>query len=489
MRSVRYVLLGLVLAASAIAQPVDDTVRVRILSRVAPTDVRVEPIATEARVLVDGAEVVRVAAGEAVAVERHAGGVRVRFLGQERSGQSARIEADGLRLRAGSVDRPYPGALAFRSAEGRLEIVNHAPIEPYVASVVQSEFGFTEIEGAKAQAVLARTYALRRAGAHATYDLVDDQRSQVYRGSGVITATSLRAAAETQGEVLTYRGDLADAYYYSSSGGHTADNDAVWNGTPVPYLRAVPDPYDSTSPDHSWQTSASRAGVLSTLSSRYGGSVEGIEITRRSRSNRVLEVRLIGGRRGTITGSQLRQAVNATAGARTVRSTRFDVSVEGDRYVFRGSGFGHGVGMSQYGALGQARDGRTYREILAHYFRGTEVQGGTPNALTSPGPILVASESGSTTGAQIPREPSALRTRYRPASGRRWPTPRREARETGQSPERPAMTPPQTAPTDASPRTATPAEQTAPAPLPSRPVTSQIPGAGDTVTVRRRRAW
>jgi stage II sporulation protein D len=269
----------------------------------------------------------------------------------------------------------------------------------------------------------------------------------VYTGSAVTRDVSLQAALETQGEVLTYRGELADAYYFSSSGGHTADNDLVWNGTPVPYLRGVPDPYDSVSPDHTWQTSASRATVLNALSRRFGGRVEGIVIQRRSRSGRILEMELIGGTR-SISGAQFRQVLNATAGARTIRSARFDVSIEGDQYVFRGGGYGHGVGMSQYGALGQARAGRTYRDILAYYFAGTEV--GRPGGL--PAPVLVAStrpaEAG-TPAAAVPREPSALRTRYRPATARRWPTPRHIARQQeAASPARPATF---TEPPDATP--------------------------------------
>ena len=142
-------------------------------------------------------------------------------------------------------------------------------------------------------------------------------------------------------------------------------------------------------------------------------------------------MRLVGRRTETVTGTQFRQAVNAAVGARTVRSTRYDVATEGDRLVFTGGGFGHGVGMSQYGALGQARAGRSYRDILAFYFAGTDVTGGAP---------MLAAQSVGSAGAPVPRvpradgqpdrpaeRPSALRTRYRPPSGRRWPTPRHQA--------------------------------------------------------------
>ncbi|WP_095510985.1 SpoIID/LytB domain-containing protein [Rubrivirga marina] len=470
MTTLRYGLLAVLFAAPVLAQPVDSDVRIRILNRESPAEVRIEATDGPVRIVLDGVESGALQTGESMTLTRIGADVRARFGGADVSARSLRLDGAEFRLRAGRIDRVYPGDLSARIAGGQMELVNHAPLEPYVASVVQAEFGFASPEGAKAQAILARTYALRRVGSHATYDLDDDTSAQVYKGSGVTRDVSLRAALDTQGEVLMYRGELADAYYFSSSGGHTADNDLVWDGDPVPYLRGVPDPYDSAAPDHSWRTSASRTAVLDALSRQYGGRVEGIEILRRSRSGRVLDIELIGGSR-RITGVQFRNAVNAVAGARTVRSTRFDVSVEGDQYVFRGSGYGHGVGMSQYGALGQARAGRTYREILAYYFVGTEVRTSNGGLVA---PVLVASHAppqAGTRAAAVPREPSALRTRYHPATARRWPTPRHIAREADVRAERPATFPPPSGST------------VMPTPAP----TPDTPAAGRTSA--RRTAW
>ncbi|WP_420453887.1 SpoIID/LytB domain-containing protein [Rubrivirga sp.] len=460
MRLLRYALLATVLAAPALAQPAPDVVRVRVLSSQAPTEVRVEPLAGPLRVFVDGIEGSPLVPGETATLSGRGRDVRVRVGGADLSGRTVRLAGDGVRLRAGSTTREYPGDFVVGRAGDRLELVTHAPVEPYVASVVQSEFGFPVLEGAKAQAVLARTYAARRAGAHPTYDLDDDQRSQVYRGSGPATDLSRRAAAETRGEVLTYGGTLAEAAYFSSSGGHTADNDAVWAGAPVPYLRGVPDPFDADAPDHRWRTSADRAAVLGALSRRYGGTVRDVTVERRSRSGRVVTVRLVGGRTETISGSAFRQAVNGAVGARTVRSTRFEITTDGGRYVFEGSGFGHGVGMSQYGALGQARAGRGYREILAYYFAGTEVRPGTTGGVR-PALIAMTPPAPGTAPAAVPRQPdSSLGTRYVPPTARRWPTPRRVVRDranddtsadVAKAPvppaQRPPMTPPPAAPT------------------------------------------
>lgn len=405
------------------AQPgAEPIVRVQVLDRIDLGRPTLEAVGSDGTILVDGVPVRPAIQGERIEIRRDGRDVRLVVAGEEHEGREITFEATEIRVRSGRTDRRYPARLAIRIEDGAVRLVNHAPMETYVASVVASELNFPEIEAAKAQAVLARTYASRRRGQHSTHDLVDDQRSQVYHGLSTITPTSQRAARETAGQTLTYNGELADAYYFSSSGGHTADNESIWNGAPIPYLRGVPDPHDTVAPDHTWRTTASQRAVLRTLSSRYGGSVRGIRVDRRSPKGRVLTVRLDGANRETITGSQFRSAVNAAAGTRTVRSTRYSISLEGDNYVFTGGGFGHGVGMSQFGAVGQARAGRSYREILAHYFVGTDVSGSTVGSEP-----LVASASPTPSRRAEPRpEPtSALRTRYRAPSGRRWPTPRR----------------------------------------------------------------
>ncbi|HYE95479.1 MAG TPA: SpoIID/LytB domain-containing protein [Rubricoccaceae bacterium] len=314
--------------------------------------------------------------GEQATVERAGGQLRVRTSSGD--WEAAVVEAvpgrdERLSVRAGNARRSYYGALSIEADGGALRLVNYVPLEHYVASVVAGEYPFEEPEGVKAQAVLARTYALKNAGRHASHDLSDDTGSQVYRGAGQETATSRAAAEATRGEVLTYAGALAEAVYYSSSGGHTADNESVWNGAPIAYLRGRPDPYDSEAPDHHWTTRASSSRLLAALSRRYGGTVTGIEVADRGGDGRVRQVRLHGARQATVRGSDFRSAVNAVFGSRTLRSTHFEVYPSGGDFVFEGRGWGHGVGMSQYGARGMAREGHSYREILDFYFAGTSL--------------------------------------------------------------------------------------------------------------------
>ncbi len=434
-------------------------VRVQILDAVDLGRPTLEAVGSNGTIHIDGMLVETALQGERIQLSRDGSRVDVLVAGQRRSGREVRFDASEIRVQTGRTDRRYPSQVTARIDGGALKLVNHAPMELYVASVVASELNFPEIEAAKAQAVLARTYASRRRGHNAAFDVFDDQRSQVYRGLATTTSTSRRAAQDTAGETLTYNGEIADAYYFSSSGGHTANNESIWAGAPIPYLRGVPDPYDTVSPDHTWRTSAPKRDVLRRLSSQYGGSVRGVHVERRSYNGRVLSVRLEGANRETITGSQFRRAVNAAVGRRTVRSTRYDISLDGDRYVFSGGGFGHGVGMSQFGAVGQARAGRSYREILAHYFVGTDVSGGTGPMVARAGPSPRAAPSSPADVQSAPR--SALRTRYHAPSGRRWPTPRREAQAAMQAPS----------------------AGTTPASIASEPSTPE------TRPVRRRTAW
>lgn len=373
-------LLFLALALPLRAQQADPIVRVNVLSRVAPQSITVR--ATDGPLTVyanrDNIPVYTLLPGETVTMDRVGDRVRITTPAgamQATVGEVVPSNGSVVTIRTGTHRRVYHGALSVEINNGRraMRLVNYVPLEDYVASVVAGEYPFNEMEGVKAQAVLARTYALRAAGNHDAYDLVDDTRAQVYEGIEKETDVTRTAAEATRGQVLSYRGELVEALYFSSSGGHTASNEDIWNTRPVPYLRGRPDPYDSAAPDHRWSTSASASELLRALGRRFGGSVSGFEITRHAPSGRVLSVRLRGSRSQTVTASQFRSVVTSAFGSRMLRSTHFSAERRGNRYLFNGRGFGHGVGMSQFGARGQARQGRSYRDILSFYFTNTSI--------------------------------------------------------------------------------------------------------------------
>lgn len=348
-------------------------------------------------VRVDGAHVATAMPGEVVHIEREGDRLQVSAENVRASGFRVEIESGSVtRLRAGNYDRSYQGAFEIAKGGSGLRIINRVDIEPYVASVVAAEYPFREIEGVKAQAVLARTYVLRHKGDYPEWDVEDTQSSQVYKGEGVVTSTSREGTIQTAGVVLRYGGRYAETVYSSSNGGYSAANEDVWSTTPVPYLRGRPDSYDAESPQHRWTTTADASRVHRALS-RYG-SVDAVYVER-APSGHLRRVRLEPSGR-EISGAQFRAAINAAFGSRTLLSTNVDVRRSGDQYVFEGGGFGHGVGMSQYGARGRAMAGHSFDSILAHYFPGTSlyaVAGGG-------GRLLLASDAGGEAGGSPYRD-------------------------------------------------------------------------------------
>ena len=380
MRLFATVLFLVLTAAPSWAQSVEGSVRVRLFEQANPSRATVTAEGGPLRVQAGQALLGTLRTGESATVERDRDRVTVRFGGEIETVDAVRFvpqQGAYFRLRTERRDRAYHGALRVSPdarSRGTIRLINRVPLEYYVASVVPSEYPFPEIEGVKAQAVLVRTYALKARDKFGDYDLVDHVGSQVYRGIESETPVSRRAAEATHGEVLTHRGALVEAVYSSSSGGHTADNESIWNGRPLAYLRGRPDPYDRSAPDHEWTTQVGRSELLRALSRHFGGNVTGIEIAEKSREGRVRTVRLLGSQPQVVQANALRLAVNRTFGSRLLRSTFFSMQLRGNRYYFRGRGFGHGVGMSQHGAREQARQGHSHRDILAFYFTDTRLE-------------------------------------------------------------------------------------------------------------------
>ncbi len=149
--------------------------------------------------------------------------------------------------------RAYRGTLRVKAAGARLQVVNVVGLEPYLWGVVPSEMpNRWPAEALAAQAVVARTYALAHLH-QGDFDLYPDTRSQVYGGIAAESPSTTLAVNQTAGRVVLYDGELADTFFFSSSGGRTADVQDVWAGSkPTPYLVSVPDPYDTLSPYHNW---------------------------------------------------------------------------------------------------------------------------------------------------------------------------------------------------------------------------------------------
>ena len=449
------VLLAVCWAYPATAQGGADVpeVRVRLFDGQQPSGtVHVTALNVPLTVTVDGAVAGALPVGVEADLDRSGGRVHLRGGTVDVTGALVEISGGPFRVHGGSTDRSYRGTLRVTHVSNRLLFINHVRMPDYVASVTGAEYPFSEIEGVKAQAILVRTYALHRQQAGRAYDVDDHQGSQVYKGIESETPTTRRAAEETFGVALYYGSSLAEALYSSSSGGYTASNESVWGTTPKPYLRGVPDPYDADAPDHTWRTTADAGRVFAALSARYG-RVTDAAVADRSRDGRVLTVRLTGDRTQTVSGADFRVLVNARVGSRTLRSTYFSIDRQGNRLVFDGRGFGHGVGMSQYGARGQARAGRSYDQILAYYFGGTQLRtlpyastalpAGSPPMASLP-PSGAAGVVPGTVSVALPREPAGpvpvVRGTWGPVRAR--PTPRASAHADAAQAARTAATTP-----------------------------------------------
>lgn len=200
----------------------------------------------------------------------------------------------------------YRGALEVRPAKvpGRLNAINAVELEDYVRGVISRESPASwPQEALKAQAVAARSYAIASPVGGAGFDQYDDTRSQVYGGVGAETASTNQAVAGTSLQVLTYKGKVAQTFFFSTSGGQTENNEnSFLGGTPMPYLRGVSDPNEAlaNSPYHVWTRKFTQRGIQAELGSLVRGSLKRIVVLRRGVSPRIIKARLVGTRGATI---------------------------------------------------------------------------------------------------------------------------------------------------------------------------------------------
>jgi stage II sporulation protein D len=269
--------------------------------------------------------------------------------------------------------RQYAGDLRVRrDARGRLEVVNVVDIEEYLAGVLFSEMpaSFPD-EALKAQAVAARTYARYRLD-HGEKLLRATDADQVYGGTTRLQERARALVAASRGLVLEVGGQPLCSYFMSTCGGATVDAPLVFTQTPKAGLAGVACDFCRDSPKYRW----TRSIAAGELSRRTGvKEIVGIEVQRDRAGHAIrFDVRGNGGAK-SFSGLEFRRAWNDGAAkdeqlpspwARAIEVTRGGVRIDG-------AGFGHGVGLCQYGAAGQAKSGRGWREIVGHYYRGAQL--------------------------------------------------------------------------------------------------------------------
>lgn len=309
--------------------------------------------------------------------------------------------------------RSYRGALTFVPTDTGILAVNLLPMEEYLRGVVPIEIGersAAERAAVEAQAVAARSYTVTRVrfarqgnGRSADFDLIASVGDQVYGGREAERPLSDAAVRSTAGLVLLYLGRVVTAPFYSTCGGESAGAEEVWRSDGEPHLRRVSDRIGTTdryycdiAPRFAW-TRALTARELDASVQRYlrnyvevptggPGRVLDVSVASRTPSGRAATV-AIRTETGTfhVRGNESRTVLR-TAGGEPLNSSYFSVTVESAagrlvRAVFRGNGYGHGVGMCQWGAIGRARAGQDARTILRTYYPGTALGSVPPGYL------------------------------------------------------------------------------------------------------------
>lgn len=325
--------------------------------------------------------------------------------------------------------KKYRGSITMQSlTDSDITLVNELPFEQYLYSVVPSEMPCSwPMEALKAQAVAARNYALATMGRHSGYgfDLCSGVHCQAYKGLEQEESSSTEAVDATKGRIITYEGKLITAFFHSTSGGHTEDSENVW-GTKTDYIRGVDDKYSIGSPYDNWTLDMDKTVLREKLIQANAdmGEIIDIRILEVSEYGRVLSLEVEGTKetrvfekekirsiigtstlksiwyklktdadifvRGSLLGGAVqdrtsRMYVVSAAGKTKISSSAKKVSARGissaktynavpSTYSFEGKGYGHGLGMSQYGAKGMAEAGNNYEEILEHYYQGAKVQ-------------------------------------------------------------------------------------------------------------------
>ena len=214
----------------------------------------------------------------------------------------------------------YTGKIIVNNISGQLFTINDVKIETYLKGVVPSEMPHSwPLEALKAQAVAARSYAVKHISAGSLFDIDDTTRNQVYLGKLHEFEETNKAVQATAGEVVVYGAEIIPTYYHSTSGGYTENNENVWGGRPRPYLRGVPSPWEENSPWWLWGTKTFSRQELSDILAKNEatkvGFLQKIEILNRGISGRVIAIKLTGSEREVVvTGQTLRQTINNNQG-------------------------------------------------------------------------------------------------------------------------------------------------------------------------------
>lgn len=271
--------------------------------------------------------------------------------------------------------RSYRGSMELRPIGGSVQVINVVRMDDYLRSVVPGEIPANwEAEALKAQAVASRTFAYHRIitarKISASYDLDATVLSQMYRGIEDEKSPTNRAVDVTSGEVILHGGSPILSYFHSTCGGKTVNDRYVWKMSDKPYLEGVRCGFCGDSTRYNWESKISLADIKAKLSSKYGsiGEIRSLSFIRKDDRVTDVVIKHTGGIL-KLKGNDFRLLFSGD----TVQSLYFSSQKINGGLLLKGKGWGHGVGMCQWGARGMALKGYRYKRILAHYYTGVRI--------------------------------------------------------------------------------------------------------------------
>ncbi|MBO6168468.1 MAG: DUF4922 domain-containing protein [Bacteroidales bacterium] len=302
-------------------------------------------------------------------------------------------------------NQKFAGSLKFIAEGDNVTAINRLGLEDYLLSVISSEMSAgASLEFLKAHAVISRSWALARmqdrrepdkaesAVPHSNYDVCADDHCQRYQGLTLAVGETVRKAIDqTWGQVLRYGGRICDTRFSKCCGGRTEIFSTCWEDRDYPYLQSIEDPYCNcsdkallakvlndydleTSDFYEWEQRYSPEELSDILRERTGtdfGRIESLEALERGPSGRIKSLRITGSKASRVIGKEL--AIRRALSSSHLKSSNFTVSREDGKFVLKGRGWGHGVGLCQIGAAVMAEKGFDYRQILEYYYRGAEI--------------------------------------------------------------------------------------------------------------------
>jgi stage II sporulation protein D len=332
--------------------------------------------------------------GNTMSISNSGSGVEIEIGDKSFKGDDFQLVSESPDAAVQYKGNSYKGSINIIPEGSGISIINFLSIEQYLKGVIPREMptgkGNEYYEALKAFAICARTYTISKIKENKKlFDVFADTRDQVYGGSGTEKEIVNKVVDETRGLILTYNDKPAVTFYHSTCGGYTEDAKNVFPKMDLPYLKVVKDgdePYCSISPKFTWKEIMSEKTFIQRLVdakyldvSQY--SVKDIKINSRFESGRINELEIVladvfnKSRSIKLYGNNIRYIIRSANGKSILESNNFTVRRDTENnIVIDGRGYGHGVGLCQWGALSQSQQGKSYQDILAFYYPGTKIE-------------------------------------------------------------------------------------------------------------------